>query len=67
MDNNAKIEILNNLINNSESSKYWSEQEMAAESATSSPDQGVVDSLDIQINRLKEKIAYFEAEKAKLA
>ena len=56
-----KAQIINNLIKNLESTKYYLEQELAAENFVGSGSDGWVESTNNQINSINSKIQYLNS------
>ncbi len=56
-----KAQIINNLIKNLESTKYYLEQELAAENFVGSGSDGWIESTNNQINSINSKIQYLNS------
>ncbi len=53
-----KAQIINNLIKNLETTKYYLEQELAAENFAGAKSEGWIESTNSQINNINSKIQY---------
>ena len=58
LTNEEKAQIINNLIKNLESTKYYLEQELAAENFVGSGSDGWIESTNNQISSINSKIQY---------
>lgn len=58
LTNEEKAQIINNLIKSLESTKYYLEQELAAENFVGPGSDGWVESTNNQINSINSKIQY---------
>lgn len=62
LNNEDKISILNNLIKNLKFNKFSIQKEYEAENSIASPSEALLESLEIQINNLSQKISYLESQ-----